>query len=85
MIDGVEVIRFLTANFGEVRSVKPNLWSVLHGEERQLFRVETGGMLTMRVDLDDHRCDWVETPGWVDHLVGDRVRVAEEFCTKGVM
>ena len=51
--------------------------------KRTLFRLEPTGMLSMRVELDNHRCEWVETPGWVDYLVADRVREAEEFFARG--
>lgn len=79
----VKVIQFLKANYGEVRSIKPDLWGVLADGERKLFRLEPRGMLSMRVELDNHRCEWVETPGWVDSLVADRVREAEEFFARG--
>ncbi len=79
----VKVITFLKANYGEVHSIKPDLWGVLVDGKRTLFRLEQGGMLSMRFELDSHRCEWVETPGWVDSLVADRVREAEEFFARG--
>ena len=68
----VKVIRFLKANYGEVHSIKPDLWGALVDGKRTLFRLEHSGMLRMRVELDTHRCEWVETPGWVDYLVDGR-------------
>ena len=79
----VKVIQFLKANYGEVHSIKPDLWGALVDGKRTLFRLEHDGMLWMRVELDNHRCEWVETPGWVDYLVADRVREAEEFFARG--
>ena len=67
-----KVIRFLKANYGEVHSIKPDLWGTLVDGKRILFRLEPTGMLTMRVELDTHCCEWVETPGWVDYLVDGR-------------
>ena len=68
----VKVITFLKENYGEVHSIKPDLWGTLVDGKRTLFRLETTGMLSMRVELDNHRCEWVETPGWVDYLVDGR-------------
>ena len=68
----VKVIQFLKANYGEVYSIKPDLWGALVDGKRTLFRLEPTDMLSMRVELDDHRCEWVETPGWVDYLVDGR-------------
>ena len=68
----VKVIQFLKENYGEVHSIKPYLWGTLVDGKRTLFRLETTGMLSMRVELDNHRCEWVETPGWVDSLVDRR-------------
>ena len=82
-MNDVKVIRFLKANYGEVHSIKPDLWGALVDGKRTLFRLEHDGMLWMRVELDNHRCEWVETPGWVDSLVTDRVREAEEFFARG--
>ena len=59
----VKVIRFLKANYGEVHSIKPDLWGALVDGKRTLFRLDHSGMLLMRVELDSHRCEWVETPG----------------------
>lgn len=78
-----KIIRFLKANYGEVHSIKPELWGALVYGKRTLFRLESSGMLNMRVELDNHHCEWVETPGWVDSLVADRVREAEEFFARG--
>ena len=82
-MNDVKVITFLKANYGEVHSIKPDLWGALVDGERTLFRLEPSGMLIMRVELETHRCEWVETPGWVDSLVVDRVREAEEFFARG--
>ena len=68
----MKVIRFLKENYGEVHSIKPDLWGSLVDEKRTLFRLEPSGMLSMRVELDNHHCEWVETPGWVDYLVYGR-------------
>ena len=73
-MNDVKVIRFLKANYGEVHSIKPDLWATLVDGKRTLFRLEPTGMLIMRVELETHRCEWVETPGWVDYLVADRVK-----------
>ena len=70
----VKVIRFLKANYGEVHSIKPDLWGALVDCKRTLFRLEPSGMLSMRVELDNHCCEWVETPGWVDYLLLTRIR-----------
>ena len=70
----VKVIRFLKANYGEVHSIKPDLWGALVDCKRTLFRLEPSGMLSMRVDLDNHHGEWVETPGWVDYLLLTRIR-----------
>ena len=70
----VKVIQFLKANYGEVHSIKPDLWGTLVDGKRTLFRLEHSGMLSMRVELDTHRCEWVETPGWVDYLLLTRIR-----------
>ena len=82
-MNDVKVITFLKANYGEVHSIKPDLWGALVDGKRTLFRLEPSGMLIMRVELETHRCEWVETPGWVDSLVVDRVREAEEFFARG--
>ena len=79
----VKVIQFLKANYGDVHSIKPDLWGGLVDGKRTLFRLEPTDMLSMRVEPDNHRCEWVETPGWVDSLVADRVREAEEFFARG--
>ena len=79
----VKVIQFLKANYGEVHSIKPDLWGSLVDGKRTLFRLESTGMLLIRVELDTHHCEWAETPGWVDSLVADRVREAEEFFARG--
>ena len=71
MNDG-KVIRFLKVNYGEVHSIKPDLWGALVDGKWTLFRLEYSGMLSMRVELDNHSCEWVETPGWVDYLVDGR-------------
>ena len=71
-MNDVKVIRFLKANYGEVHSIKPDLWGALVDGKRTLFRLEPTGMLSMRVELDNHRCEWVETPGWVYYLVDGR-------------
>ena len=68
----MKVIWFLKANYGEVHSIKPDLWGGLVDGKRTLFRLEHSGMLSMCVELDSHRCEWVETPGWVDYLVDGR-------------
>ena len=68
----VKVIQFLKANYGEVHSIKPDLWGGLVDGKQTLFCLEHTGMLIMRVELDNHRCEWVETPGWVDYLVDGR-------------
>lgn len=68
----MKVIQFLKANYGEVHSIKPDLWGALVDGKRTLFSLEHDGMLWMRVELDTHRCEWVETPGWVDYLVDGR-------------
>ena len=68
----VKVIQFLKANYGEVHSIKPDLWGSLVDGKRTLFRLESTGMLLIRVELDNHHCEWVETPGWVDYLVDGR-------------
>ena len=70
----VKVMQFLKANYSEVHSIKPDLWGVLVDGERKLFRLEPRGILSMRVELDNHRCEWVDTPGWVDYLVDGRVK-----------
>ena len=70
----VKAIRFLKANYCEVHSIKPDLWGALVDGKRTLFRLEHSGMLSMRVELDSHRCEWVETPGWVDYLLLTRIR-----------
>ena len=70
----VKVIRFLKANYGEVHSIKPDLWGALVDGKRTLFRLEPTGMLSMRIELDNHHCEWVETPGWVDYLLLTRIR-----------
>ena len=70
----VKVIQFLKANYGEVQSIKPDLWGALVDGKRTLFRLEPTDMLSMRVELDNHRCEWVETPGWVDYLLLTRIR-----------
>ena len=82
-MNDAKVIRFLKANYGEVHSIKPDLWGSLVDGKRTLFRLEPTDMLSMRVELDTHRSEWVETPGWVDSLVADRVREAEEFFARG--
>ena len=82
-MNDVKVIQFLKANYGEVHSIRPDLWCTLVDGKRTLFRLESTGMLTIRVELDNHSCEWVETPGWVDSLVADRVREAEEFFARG--
>ena len=68
----VKVMQFLKANYSEVHSIKPDLWGVLVDGERKLFRLEHSGMLSMRDELDNHRCEWVDTPGWVDYLIDGR-------------
>ena len=78
-----KVIQFIKANYGGWKAIKPNLWCTLADGKRTLFRLEHSGMLSMRFELDTHRCEWVETPGWVDSLVADRVREAEEFFARG--
>ena len=70
----VKVIRFLKANYGEVHSIKPDFWCALMNGMRTLFRLEYTDMLSMRVELDNHRCEWVETPGCVDYLLLTRIR-----------
>ena len=70
----VKAIRFLKANYGKVHSIKPDLWGTLVDGKRTLFRLESTGMLSMRVELDNHHCEWVETPGWVDYLLLTRIR-----------
>ena len=70
----VKVIQFLKANYGEVHSIKPDLWGAVVDGKRTLFRLESTGMLIMRVELDNHCCEWVETPGWVDYLLLTRIR-----------
>ena len=67
-----KVIQFLKANYGEVHSIKPDLWGALVDGKRTLFRLESNGMIYMRVELDTHRCELVETPGWVDYLLDGR-------------
>ena len=69
-----KVIQFLKANYGEVHSIRPDLWCTLVDGKRTLFRLEPTGMLSMCVDIDNHRCEWVETPGWVDYLLLTRIR-----------
>ena len=73
-MNDVKVIRFLKANYGEVHSIKPNLWGALVDGNRTLFRLEPTDMLSMRIELDNHCCEWVETPGWVDYLLLTRIR-----------
>ena len=73
-MNDAKVITFLKANYGEVHSIKPDLWGVLVDGKRTLFRLEPSGMLSMRVELDNHHCEWVETPGWVDYLLLTRIR-----------
>ena len=68
----VKVLRFLKVNYCEVHSIKPDLWGTLVDGKRTLFRLEPTGMLNMRVELGNHHCEWVETPGWVDYLIGGR-------------
>ena len=46
----VKVIQFLKANYGEVHSIKPDLWGALVDGKRTLFRLERTGMLIMRVE-----------------------------------
>ena len=70
----VKVIQFLKANYGEVHSIKPDLWGALVDGKRTLLRLEPSGMLSMRFELDTHRSEWVETPGWVDYLLLTRIR-----------
>ena len=70
----VKVIQFLKANYGEVHSIKPDLWGALVDGKRTLFRLEPSGMLSMRIELDNHCCEWVETPGGVDYLLLTRIR-----------
>ena len=70
----VKVIQFLKANYGEVHSIKPDLWGSLVDGKRTLFRLEYSGMLSMRVELDNHSCEWVGTTGWVDYLLLTRIR-----------
>ena len=53
----VKVIQFLKANYGEVHSIKPDLWGALVDGKRTLFRLEPSGMLSMRVELDNHHCE----------------------------
>ena len=73
-MSNAKVIRFLKANYCEVHSIKPDLWDALADGKRTLFRLESTGMLSMRVELNSHRCEWVETPGWVDYLLLTRIR-----------
>ena len=73
-MNGVKVIQFLKANYGEVHLITPDLWGALVDGKRTLFRLEHSGMLSMRVELDNHHCEWVETPGWVDYLLLTRIR-----------
>ena len=73
-MSNAKVIRFLKANYGEVHSIKTDLWVALVDGKRTLFRLESTDMLSMRVELDNHRCEWVETPGWVDYLLLTRIR-----------
>ena len=73
-MSNVKVIRFLKANYGEVHSIKPDLWGALVDCKRTLFRLEPSGMLSMRIELDNHHGEWVETPGWVDYLLLTRIR-----------
>ena len=70
----VKVIQFLKANYGEVHSIKPDLWGALVDCKRTLFRLEPTDMLSMRIELDNHHGEWVETPGWVDYLLLTRIR-----------
>ena len=71
-MNDVKVIQFLKANYGEVHSIKPDLWGTLVDGKRTLFRLEYSGMLSMRVELDNHSCEWVATTGWVDYLLDGR-------------
>ena len=73
-MNDVKIIQFLKANYGEVHSIKPDLWATLVDGKRTLFRLEPSGMLSMRFELDNHHCEWVETPGWVDYLLLTRIR-----------
>ena len=73
-MSNAKVIRFLKANYGEVNSIRPDLWCTLVDGKRTLFRLEPSGMLSMRVELDNHHCEWVETPGWIDYLLLTRIR-----------
>ena len=73
-MNDAKIIQFLKANYGEVHSIKPDLWGALVDGKWTLFRLEPSGMLTMRVELDNHCCEWVETPGWVDYLLLTRIR-----------
>ena len=82
-MNDVKVIQFLKENYGEVTSIKPDLWGTLVDGKRTMFRLEPTGILSMRVEMDIHSCEWVETPGWVNYLVADRVREAEEFFARG--
>ena len=68
----VKIIQFLKVNYGEVHSIKPDLWGTLVDGKRTLFRLEPNDMLSMRVELANHCCEWVDTPGWVDYLVDGR-------------
>ena len=70
----MKVIQFLKANYGEVHSIKPDLWGALVDGKRTLFRLEPTDMLSMRVELDTNLSEWVETPGWVDYLLLTRIR-----------
>ena len=73
-MNNVKVIQFLTATYGEVHLIEPDLWGALVDGKRNLFRLAPSDMLSMRVELDNHRCEWVETPGWVDYLLLTRIR-----------
>ena len=81
----VKVIQFLKANYGEVHSIKPDLWGALVDCKRTLFRLEPSGMLIMRVELDNHHCEWVETPGWVDYLLLTRIRGYVKVFERGAL
>ena len=39
-MNDVKVIQFLKANYGEVHSIKPDLWGALVDGKRTLFRLE---------------------------------------------
>ena len=73
-MNDAKVLQFLKVIYGEVHSIKPDLWGALVDGKRTLFRLESTDMLSMRVELDNHFCEWVETPGWVDYLLLTRIR-----------